>query len=68
MTSTTLIVAAIAALAIILIAVGIASSGSGSGVTARLQRYTSAGADKKEKKPEGLAELLAQSSALASIN
>jgi len=64
----TLIVAAIAALAIILIAVGIASAGSGSGVTARLQRYTSAGADKKKDKPEGLAELLAQSSALASIN
>jgi len=64
----TLIVAAIAALAIILIAVGIASAGSGSGVTARLQRYTSAGADKKKDKPEGLAELLAQSAALASIN
>ena len=68
MNNVTLIVAAIAALAIILIAVGIASAGSGSGVTARLQRYTSAGADKKKDKPEGLAELLAQSSALASIN
>ena len=68
MDSITLIVAAIAALAIILIAVGIASAGSGSGVTARLQRYTSAGADKKKDKPEGLAELLAQSAALASIN
>jgi len=66
--SITLIVAAIAAVAIILIAVGIASAGSGSGVTARLQRYTSAGADKKKDKPEGLAELLAQSAALASIN
>ena len=68
MNNVTLIVAAIAALAIILIAVGIASAGSGSGVTARLQRYTSAGADKKKDKPEGLAELLAQSAALASIN
>ena len=68
MDSITLIVAAIAAVAIILIAVGIASAGSGSGVTARLQRYTSAGADKKKDKPEGLAELLAQSAALASIN
>ena len=68
MNNVTLIVAAIAALAIILIAVGIASAGSGSGVTARLQRYTSAGSDKKKDKPEGLAELLAQSAALASIN
>ncbi len=67
MTSITLVVAAIAAVAIILIAVGIASSGSGSGVTARLERYASSRPEKKEK-ADGLADLLAQSSALASIN
>jgi len=66
-TSITLVVAAIAAVAIILIAVGIASSGSGSGVTARLERYASSRPEKKEK-ADGLADLLAQSSALASIN
>jgi len=65
----TLAVAAIAAVAILLIAVGIASAGAGSGVSARLERYAAGGkADKKKEKPEGLAELLAQSSALASIN
>jgi tight adherence protein B len=65
--SLTIVVAAIAAAAILLIALGIASSG-GSGVTARLERYTSGRADKKKEKPEGFAELLAQSSALASLN
>jgi len=67
--SMTLAVAAIAAVAILLIAVGIASSGGGSGVSARLERYAASGkGDKKKEKPEGLAELLAQSSALASLN
>lgn len=69
MNTMTLAVAAIAAVAILLIAVGIASAGAGSGVSARLERYAAGGkADKKKEKPEGLAELLAQSSALASIN
>lgn len=67
MNSLTIVVAAIAAVAILLIALGIASSG-GSGVTARLERYTAGRADKKKEKPEGFAELLAQSSALASLN
>ncbi len=64
----TLVVAAISAVAILLIAVGIASSGSGSGVSARLERYAAGREDKKKEKPEGLAELLAQSSAMATIN
>ncbi len=68
MTNVTLIVAAIAAVAILLIAVGIASAGSGSGVAARLQRYTAGASEKEKAKPEGLAELLAQSTALASLN
>src|SRR3990172_3203052 len=69
MNSMTIIVAAIAGVAILLIAVGIASSGGGSGVSARLERYAASGkGDKKKEKPEGLAELLAQSSALASLN
>jgi tight adherence protein B len=61
-------IAAIAALAIILIAVGIANSGSGSGVTARLERYASGRPDKKKEKSEGLAELISQSAALATLN
>src|SRR3972149_1981704 len=69
MNSMTIIVAAIAAVAILLIAVGIASSGGGSGVSARLERYAASGkGDKKKEKPEGLAELLAQSGALPSLN
>ena len=65
----TIVVAAIAAVAILLIAVGVASTGGGSGVSARLERYAAGTKDKKEgKKPEGLAELIAQSSALASLN
>jgi len=68
-TSMTLAVAAIAAVAILLIAVGIASSSGGSGVSARLERYAAGRSDKKDqKKPEGLGELLASSSALASLN
>ena len=68
MNNLTFVVAAIAAVAILLIAVGIASSGSGSGVAARLERYASGRDDKKKEKPEGLAELLAQSSAMATLN
>jgi tight adherence protein B len=63
----TLAVAAIAAVAILLIAVGVASTGGGSGVSERLERYAAGRTDKKAK-PEGLAELLASSSALASLN
>ena len=68
MNNLTLVVAAIAAVAILLIAVGIASSGSGAGVSARLERYTTGRVDKKKEKPEGLAELLSSSTALASLN
>lgn len=64
----TLAVAGVTALAILLIALGIAASGSGSGVTERLERYAAGRTDKKAKKPESLAELLAQSAALASLN
>jgi len=67
MNSMTIVVAAIAAVAILLIAVGIASSG-GSGVSARLERYTSGRSEKQKVKPEGLAEMLASSNALASLN
>ena len=68
MPSLTIVVAIVAAVAILLIAAGIASSGSSSGVSARLERYAAGREDKKEKKPEGLAELLAQSSAMATLN
>ncbi len=66
----TLVVAGVAAAAIFLIAIGIATSGSGSGVSARLERYASA---RQSGKPEasgqgGLADLLAQSVALAQLN
>jgi tight adherence protein B len=66
----TLVVAGVAAAAIFLIAVGIATSGSGSGVSARLERYASA---RESGKPAptgqgGLADLLAQSVALAQLN
>jgi tight adherence protein B len=65
----TLAVAAIAAVAILLIAVGIASTGGGSGVSARLERYTTGSKEgKKKDKPEGLAELLAQSATMVSFN
>ncbi|MBF8290967.1 MAG: hypothetical protein HW391_1935, partial [Chloroflexi bacterium] len=68
MDSLTIAAAGLAAVAILLIAVGIASAGSNSGVTARLERYTSGDADSKKEKPEGLAELIAQSTAMASLN
>jgi tight adherence protein B len=66
----TLVVAGVAAAAIFLIAIGIATSGSGSGVSARLERYASA---RQSGKPEasgqgGIADLLAQSVALAQLN
>jgi tight adherence protein B len=66
----TLAVAGVAAAAIFLIAIGIATSGRGSGVSARLERYASA---RQSGKPEssgqgGIADLLAQSVALAQLN
>jgi tight adherence protein B len=70
MPTLTLIVAAAAAGAIILIALGVATSGSGSGISTRLERYASG----KEETPRegtgqgGLADLLAQSAALANLN
>lgn len=70
MDTLTLAVAGAAALAIFLISIGIALSGSGSGVTARLERYASG---RREPQPtaggqSGIAELLAQSQALAQLN
>jgi tight adherence protein B len=70
MPTLTLIVAVAAAGAIILIALGVATSGSGSGISTRLERYASG----KEESPKegtgqgGLADLLAQSAALANLN
>ena len=65
----TVVVAGVTALAILLIALGVAASGSGSGVTARLERYTARGGDKKgDKKSEGIGELLQQSQAMAALN
>jgi tight adherence protein B len=70
MPTLTIIVAAAAAGAIILIALGVATSGSGSGISTRLERYASG----KEESPKegtgqgGLADLLAQSAALANLN
>lgn len=65
----TIAVAAVAALAILLIAVGVATSG-GSGITARLERYA-AGTQAAKPAPSGqgaLADLIAQSAALAQLN
>jgi tight adherence protein B len=66
----TLAVAAVAAGAIFLIAIGIAASGSGSGVSARLERYASARQSGKTEASGtgGIADLLAQSVALAQLN
>lgn len=70
MDTLTLAVAGAAALAIVLIAAGIALSGSSSGVAARLERYASG----RREAPTagsgqgGIAELLAQSQALAQLN
>jgi tight adherence protein B len=70
MPTLTIIVAAAAAGAIILIALGVATSGSGSGISTRLERYAS-GKDESAKEGTGqggLADLLAQSAALANLN
>ncbi|HEX8026599.1 MAG TPA: type II secretion system F family protein [Candidatus Limnocylindrales bacterium] len=64
-----LIVAAAAALSIILIAFGISSSGGGGITLERLERYAATGrAAIPGQKAEGLAELVAQSAAFASLN
>ncbi len=66
----TLAIAGVAALAILLIAVGVATSG-GSGISDRLERYASTRPDQKKAAAAGqgsLAELLAQSATLASLN
>ena len=66
-----LLIAAIAALAILLIALGIATSGSSSGISARLERYASGRQEKPAQATSGqgqLADLLAQSQALAQLN
>ncbi|MHB8459893.1 MAG: type II secretion system F family protein [Candidatus Limnocylindrales bacterium] len=66
---TSVLVAAAAAGAIVLIAIGIAMSASGSGITSRLERYAS-GKEEVDKATGqgGLADLLAQSAALANLN
>jgi len=66
----TLALAGIAALAIVLIAAGVATSG-GSGITDRLERYASKPGDLKvpgSSGQGGVAELIAQSQALNSLN
>jgi tight adherence protein B len=66
----TVVVAAVAAGAILLIALGVATSGSGSGISTRLERYAS-GRNETQKVTTGqgaIADLLAQSVALASLN
>ncbi|MFL5673686.1 MAG: type II secretion system F family protein [Chloroflexota bacterium] len=69
MDTTALAIAGVAALAIVLIAVGIATSGS-SGISDRLERYaTTAKPDPAKTKGQGgVAELISQSEALASLN
>ena len=64
----TLIVAAIAAAAIFLIAIGIATSGSGSAVSNRLERYASGKDPTANAAGGGIAEMISQSVALASLN
>jgi tight adherence protein B len=67
---TTLAVAGVAALAIILIAVGVATSG-GSGISDRLERYAAKPKDQGKAAATGqggVAELIAQSQALNSLN
>jgi tight adherence protein B len=65
----TIIVAAAAALSIVLIALGISSSGGGGITLERLERYAATGrAAIPGQKAEGLAELVAQSAALATLN
>ncbi len=70
MDTMSLAVAGVAALAILLIAVGVATSG-GSGISDRLERYAAKpqpGAKAGASGQGGVAELLAQSQALASLN
>ena len=70
MEPTALAIAGVAALAIILIAVGIASSG-GSGMSDRLERYAASSKPDPAKSGTGqggVAELISQSQALASLN
>src|SRR6187399_2941763 len=70
METTALAVAGVAALAIVLIAVGVATSG-GSGISDRLERYAAkptAGAKAGSTGKGGVAELIAQSQALNSLN
>src|SRR6476661_7194474 len=64
-----LVIAGVAALAIILIAVGIATSG-GSGISDRLARYASTAQPETAKASggQGVADLISQSQALASLN
>ena len=64
----TLIVAGIAAAAIFLIAIGIATSGSGSAVSNRLERYASGKDPTANVAGGGIAEMISQSVALASLN
>ena len=70
MNTMALVVAGVAALAIILIAAGVATSG-GSGISDRLERYASTAepvAAKGGSGQGGVAELISQSQALASLN
>ena len=70
MEPTTLAIAGVAALAIILIAVGVATSG-GSGISDRLERYAAKPTDQSKAAATGqggVAELIAQSQALNSLN
>src|SRR6478672_8324072 len=67
---TALAVAGVAALAIVLLAVGVATSG-GSGISDRLERYAAkptAAASSGSTGKGGVAELIAQSQALNSLN
>ena len=64
-----LIVAAAAALSIVLIAFGLSTAGGGGITLERLERYAATGrAAIPGQKAEGLAELVAQSAAFASLN
>jgi tight adherence protein B len=65
-----LAIAGVAALAIVLIAIGVATSG-GSGISDRLERYAAKPSDLAKAASSGqggMAELIAQSQALASLN
>ena len=66
----TIVVAAAAAGAILLIALGVATAGGSSGISTRLERYASGKADapKAATGQGGIADLLAQSAALANLN